>query len=72
MHAKRIEQSVVANDHSDGLIWRQIVREARLANLGWIIRPLIAIGDKVRHRHPFDDESILSAGLASGDIDPDV
>ena len=71
-HTKGVEQSIIANDHLEGLIWRQIVGKAGFANLSRIIRPLIAISDKVRHRHPFDDKSIRSARLAGGDIDPDV
>jgi hypothetical protein len=67
-HTKGVEQSIVANDHLDGLIWRHNVRKAGLANLVWIIRPLIPVSDKVRHRHPFNRKAIRSARLSSGDI----
>ena len=72
LHTKGIEQSIIPNDHLYGLIWRQIVGKAGLANLSGIIRPLIAVSDKILHRHPFDDKPIRCAGLASGDVDPDV
>ena len=68
-HAKGVEQSIIADDHLDGLIWCQIVGKASLANLRWIVRPLIPVSDKVCHRHPFYDKSIRSAGLSSRDID---
>ena len=71
-HAKGIEQSVIANDHLDGLIRRQIIRKSGFANLGRVIGPLVTISDKVRQCHPFDDKSIRSAGLSGGDIDRDV
>jgi hypothetical protein len=29
---------------------------------------LIPVSDKVRQRHPFNDKTIWSAGLSSGDI----
>ena len=72
LHTQSVEQSIVADDHFDGLIWCQIVGKDGLANVRWIIRPLIPVGDKVRHRHPFNDKSIRGAGLSSNDIDPDV
>ena len=71
-HTKRVEQSIIANHDLHRLIWRQIVGKARLAKFVWIIRPLITISDKVRYRHPFDDESIRCARLTSGDIDGKV
>jgi hypothetical protein len=40
----------------------------KLANFGWIIRPLIPVSDNVRHGHPFDDKFIRSAELPGGDI----
>ena len=68
-HTKGVEQSIIADDYLEGLIWCQTVRKSGLANLLWIIRPLIPISDKVRKRHPFNDKSIRSAGLSGGDID---
>jgi hypothetical protein len=38
-HTKGVEQSIIADDHLHGLVWRQIVGKAGLANFGWIIRP---------------------------------
>ena len=69
---KRVEQSIIADHDLHRLIWPQIVGKTRLAKFVWIIRPLIAISDKVRHRHPFDDESIRCARLTSGYIDGKV
>ena len=45
------------------------VGKTRLPNLGWIIGLLIAVSDKVRHRHPFNDKSIRRTGLSGNDID---
>src|SRR4029450_3316217 len=64
-HTKGVEQSIIADDHLDGLNWRQIVGKACLANLGGIMRALICVSDKVCHRHPFDDKSIRSPGLSA-------
>ncbi len=68
-HTGGVEQSIVADDHFDSLIWRQSVGKAGLANLGRIIRPLISVSDKVRHGHPFNGKSIGSAGPSGSDID---
>jgi len=67
-HASGVEQSIITNDNLDGLIWRQSAGEVRLAYLVWVIRPLIAVSDKVSYRHPFNDKSIRSSRLSSGDI----
>jgi len=37
LHAKGIEQPIVADDHRDSLIWRQSMGEAGFANVGWIV-----------------------------------
>jgi hypothetical protein len=71
-YTEGIEQSIIPNDHGDGLIWGQSVGKTGLANQSRIIRPLVAVSDKVRQRHPLDDKPIRSAGASSGDIDPDV
>ena len=68
-HTKGVEQSIIADDHFHGLIWRQAVGKTGLANFGRIIRPLIPVSDKVCCRHPFNDKSVRSAGVASGHID---
>jgi hypothetical protein len=68
-HTKGIEQPIIANHNLDGLIRRHTIGKTGLANLVWIIRPLIAVSDKVGHRHPFDDKPIQGTGLASGHID---
>src|SRR4029077_4741350 len=69
LHTKGVEQSVIADHHLHSLIWCQTVGKTRLANLRWIIGPLIAVSYKVRRRHPFDDKSIRGTGLSSNDID---
>jgi hypothetical protein len=69
LHAKGVEQSIIADDHLLGLTWRQIVGKSRLANLGRIIRPLIPVSNKVRQLHPFDDKSIRRAGVPGGNFD---
>ena len=68
-HTKGVEQSIIADYHRHRLIWRQTVGKTRLANLVWIIGPLIAVSYKVSHCHPFNDKSIRSPGLSSNDID---
>jgi len=72
LHTKRVEQFIVADHDLDRLIWPQTVGKIRLADLGWIIRPLIAVSDKVRRRHPFNNKSIRGTGLSGNDIDGDV
>ncbi len=68
-HTKGVEQSIIADHNRHRLIWRQTVGKTRLAKLGWIIGPLIAVSDKVRHSHPVNCKSIGGTGLSSNDID---
>ena len=72
LHTKRVEQFIVADHDLYRLIWPQTAGKARLADLGWIIRPLIAVSDKVRRRNPFNDKSIRGTGFSGNDIDGDV
>lgn len=67
-HTKGIEQAIIANDYLEGLIWCQTVGKGCLANLIWIIRPLIPVSNKVRQRRPFNHKAIRSARLSGGDI----
>ncbi len=69
LHTKRVEQFIVADHDFHRLIRPQTVGKIRLADLGWIIRPLIAVSDKVRRRHPFNDKSIRGTGFSGNDID---
>ena len=69
LHTKRVEQLIIADDDLHRLIWPQTVGKNRLADLAWIIRPLIAVSDKVRRRHPFNNKSIRGTGLSGNDID---
>jgi hypothetical protein len=69
LDTKGIEQSIIADDHLERLIWRQAVGKTGLADLVRIIRPLIPVSDKVRQGHPFNGKSIWSTRLSSRDLD---
>ncbi len=71
-HAKRVEQSIVADNHLQGLVWRQTIGKTGLANFVRIIRPLIPVSDKVSHGHPFNDKSIRRAGVTNGQVECNV
>jgi hypothetical protein len=72
LHAKGIEQPIGADDHRDSLIWRQVNGRSWLCKRGLDRRSLVTMSDKVRERHPLDDESIRSAGVSGSNIDADV